>query len=94
MWREAYPGSRRESLHFTSSSLHKESCGERYRVSNRLSSLIIRKRLFGLEGDGVLGQGGVSKFQGERLPVEPDHRLAFGETLFAVELPLAEVQVA
>src|SRR5690349_14461644 len=32
--------------------------------------------------------------QGQRLPIEPNHRLLFGETLFAVERPLAEAEIA
>jgi hypothetical protein len=50
--------------------------------------------LVGLEGNGVLSQGHFAIFQGQRLPVEPNHRLAFGKVLFAAGLLLAEAEIA
>lgn len=54
-----------------------------------MKALLIR-----LKGDGILGQGGISKLHRERLPVEPNHRLAFGEALLTVERPLAKAEIA
>ena len=88
-------GSRRAKNHFTSSSLHKESCGERYCVSNRWSSLTARKRfLSAWKVDRELRQRGAGILQGERLPVEPERGVLFGKPLLAVQLPLAKAEIA